>query len=704
MKLWMTLSELATARLPGLPATRQGLAARADRECWSARRGAARQRVGQGGGLEFSIELLPGEARAELAKRGSANSDQPLVDIRPRDGLPAEMQALRDARLWILGAVEQFARDNGLKVKPADLIFADAYNAGNITVPAWVSAVVRSASREQLRTWRKIRAAEGDDALGRDDRGRKSLLDTALDGEVRAFSLAVMAAKPFVSAKHVRAAVLGRFRDQLEREPSVRDMQRAMKRWEVEYRNELLRLRDPDGYRSKVEFSAIGSTTAEHLNDLWQIDASPADVMLHGKRRHSIYMCVDIYSRRTIVLVTPTPRASAVGALIRKAILAWGVPRKIKTDNGSDFTANAMARLFDALGIEIELSPPYQPKSKGNVERVIGTFQRDLATCPGFIGHSVADRKVLENRKAFNKRLGAKAEALFDVEMDLSAFQIWCDKWTDVIYGHAPHESLRRKSPFEVAAAWRGTVRRIDHPEALDILLAPIPGNNGIRTVTKTGVRVDHHHYYTSAAMPGTEVLVRMDPMDMGRIMLFAVDGEAWLGEGICPKLAGLDPVETIQKVKAAQKAFEQGQLADVRREMRKIGPRTISNALLHEGERRAAGVVAFPQRSETHSTPALRAAAEAMVRGTSVPAAPAPDLDARRAAVLGEVAPMPRQAVAAESPRDRFKRALELEAALRAGHEVDPADEAWLQIYQRQPQYQAQKMMFEEFGMPAIR
>ena len=64
----------------------------------------------------------------------------------------------------------------------------------------------------------------------------------------------------------------------------------------------------------------------------------------------------------------------------------------------------------------------------------------------------------------------------------------------------------------------------------------------------------------------------------------------------------------------------------------------------------------------------------------------------------------MPRQAVAAESPRDRFKRALELEAALRAGHEVDPADEAWLQIYQRQPQYQAQKMLFEELGMPAIR
>lgn len=701
MQIWMTLNELAIARLPGLPATRQGLAARADRECWSARRGQARQRVGQGGGLEFSIEVLPAEARAELAQRNRKGPGQQDRTLWGQDSLPAGGQTRRDARLWALEAVEQFARDNALKTKPADLLWSAAYNARNIIAPAWVQAEIRAASREQLRIWRKLRATEGEDALGRDDRGRKSLLDTAHDGEVRAFCLAIMAAKPFVSAKHVRAAVLDRF-GALPREPSVRDVQRAMQRWEVEYRNELLRLRDPDAYRSKVEFSATGSTRAEALNDLWQIDASPADVMLHGKRRHSIYMCIDIFSRRTIVLVTRTPRASAVGALVRKAILAWGVPRKIKTDNGSDFTANSTVRLFDALNIEIELSPPYQPKSKGNVERVIGTFQRDLATCPGFIGHSVADRKVLENRKAFNQRLGAKAEALFDVEMDLPEFQRWCDSWTDTIYGHAPHESLRRKSPFEVAASWRGSIRRIEHPQALDILLAPIPGNDGIRTVTKTGVRVDHHHYYTAAAMPGTRVLVRMDPTDLGRIMLFAEDGEAWLGEGICPQLAGLDPVATIQKVKAAQRAYEQDRLTDIRREMRKIGPRTVSDALLREGERRAAGVVAFPQRSELVSTPALRAAAEAMVHGTAAPAAPAPDLDARRAAALGDLAPLPAQPV--ETARDRFRRALELEASMRAGREIDPADEAWLRIYQQQPQYQAQKMMFEEFGLSAIR
>ncbi|MEP2707817.1 MAG: DNA-binding protein [Roseibium sp.] len=106
--------------------------------------------------------------------------------------------------------------------------------------------------------------------------------------------------------------------------------------------------------------------------------------------------------------------------LIRKCLIDWGVPETIKTDNGSDFTARATVRLLDALGIEQELSSPYSPEQKGTVERVIGTFQRDCAaTLPGFIGHSVADRKVIENRKAFSARLGTDDAKLFQVALTL---------------------------------------------------------------------------------------------------------------------------------------------------------------------------------------------------------------------------------------------------------------------------------------------
>ena len=148
--------------------------------------------------------------------------------------------------------------------------------------------------------------------------------------------------------------------------------QTVITRWKTEYRNELMRLTNPDGYRSHVRFAATGSQRAQRLNEVWQVDASPADVMLKGGR-HSIYMAVDVYSRRAIVLVSKTPRASAVGLLVRKCIMAWGVPEKIHTDNGSDFVAKQTKRLFAALEIEVELSIAYEPTDKGIVERTIGT-------------------------------------------------------------------------------------------------------------------------------------------------------------------------------------------------------------------------------------------------------------------------------------------------------------------------------------------
>lgn len=702
MRLWMTLFEIAHARLPGLPATRQGLAARADREGWAGQRGKCRRRLGRGGGLEFSVELLPEAARAELVSREMKGCDLSNTLTAKREVLPADQQGRRDAKLWILTAANEFARTAGLKSYPADLMFAAAYNARNILMPDWVGDTVTRISREQMRTWRKVWEAEGVDALGRDERGRRggALIDTALDGEVRHACLAVIAAKPHASAKHLHAYISERFGSALPRVPSVRDFQRAIARWEIQYANELLRLRDPDGYRSRVEFAAVGSTQAAGLNDLWQIDASPADVMLLGKKRHSVYVAIDIWSRRVIVLVTETPRASAVGLLIRKCIQAWGIPSKIKTDNGSDFVAHATRRLFTSLGIEIERSEAFDPKSKGNVERVIGTFQRDLAICPGFIGHNVADRKIIENRRAFNQRLGTSDEDFFDVQMDRAAFQGWCDRWAETVYGTAVHSALKGKSPMLKAASWTGSVRHLDDPDALDILLAPIAGTDGIRRVTKTGIRINNEHYYTTSAMPGTDVLVRMDPADMGRALLFAPDGEAYIGQAVCPRLAGLDPVETIQQVKAAQKAHEAEGLRAVRREMRKIGPHDLADALMAQGEKRAAGIVAFPAKSEPYSTPALRAAAEALLRDPT-PAPVVADLAERRAAIAAQLAEAPAPApVPVESPKERFRRALTLEGMISAGEAIPEADRAWLKAYQQEPQYRAHRMIFDDVGM----
>ena len=412
--LWVSAQQIAEAaaagRMPGLPTSRRRVNALAVREGW-ADAGLARVREGRsgGGGLEYHVDVLPAAARAAwLASHLSISAR----DLRPVVH-ETTIDDTADARTIILSLAQKFQFENALPQTAADVMFAELFTSGSIDLPDWINAAVPSVSARSIARWRKAAATGG--ATSRRGRPKGSgILDVAHGGQVRALILAAIAKQPFLSAKHLRILVKDKYGKTLETVcaktgeakavalPTIRIFQSVISRWKEEYRNELMRLTNPDGYRSHIRFAATGSQRADRLNEVWQVDASPADVMLKGGR-HSIYMAVDVYSRRAIVLVSKTPRASAVGLLIRKCIKAWGVPEKIHTDNGSDFVARQTKRLFSALEIEVELSKAYEPTDKGIVERTIGTYQRDIAVCPGFIGHSVADRKVIENRRAFDK-------------------------------------------------------------------------------------------------------------------------------------------------------------------------------------------------------------------------------------------------------------------------------------------------------------
>src|SRR6185312_14284615 len=111
---------------------------------------------------------------------------------------------------------------------------------------------------------------------------------------------------------------------------------------------------------------------------------------------------------------------------------------------------------------------------------VIGTMQRGLMrTLPGFVGHSVADRKVIEGRKSFAARLGEQAEDMFAVELTAAQLQQHLDDWCAHVYGAKPHAGLKGLTPFAAAATAGGSVRRIEDPRALDMLLAPAAGKDG---------------------------------------------------------------------------------------------------------------------------------------------------------------------------------------------------------------------------------
>lgn len=717
MKEWLTAVELAAEGLPDFPSSERGVRDRAERDGWNDHPSFVRSRGGRdgGGGLEYHYSLLPALAQIAYTQRHMvvARGEAPAPE-----SLSARAQEERDARLAIVHAFQRFGRTLNLGHASQIQIFVDGYNASSIEVDAWVRERIDTISKRTLIRWISAKRDSKTVRLAVDRgaaRKGKGVIETAEGGRLRTFILGLIAAQPFLSGDAVRTQCRAEFGDRIKvvskgvetliDMPPVRTFQHWIARLKADHRVELTKLTNPDLFKSTMKLSGTGALRhVTEPNQLWQIDASPVDALCTDGR-YTIYVCLDIATRRLTLSLSRTPRASAVALLVRKAILAWGLPERIKTDNGTDFVAHDTRRLFAALDIEAELSDAYSPEQKGHVERAIRTFQHAVTPLlPGFVGHSVADRKAIESRKSFAKRLGETEAETFGVSLTGPELQRFADEWANTAYAHRPHDGLNKRTPFQVALASTNPPRMVDE-RALDLLLMPVAGKDGKRVVGKWGVEIDRHNYLAGEVLPGAEVFVRMDPDDMGRAYLFAEDRGAFLGVAQCAELAGIHP----QTFVAAQRELQGEVIAErtkaMREEARRIakGPALIERAL-EVARRDAPNVVPLPRRSETHSTPQIAAALDAMT-----PRRPqkSKQLEGRAAELHRQLAadlepatpPKVTRLRKEETPQQRFRRARDIELRHEAGEPVTEDELLFLGGYRVGPEYRSMKRMFDEFG-----
>lgn len=740
MKEWLTAREIASQALPGLPGTERAIQLYAAREGWNEHPSLARQRAGRGGGLEYHYRILPTLAQVAYCQRhlriGSPDMPAAANDdpTEPGTANVATGQAAieRDARLAIVAQFERFRSGLVLRQNAALQVFTDKYNSRTLHIDEWILTVVPHLSKGSLRRWMTKKRKGASLAIDRSKaRKGKGALDVAEGGKVRNTILALLADNQHFSAEHIRDLIEAEYGATLTVPakgvakrvplPPTRTFQHYLKALRTSEQVVLARIQNPDRFRSTMV--ARGRNSLSHIheaNALWQIDASPTDALCTDGR-HAVYVCLDIATRRMTTFVSRTPRASAVALLIRKAILAWGVPDLIKTDNGSDFVARDTKRLFAHLEIEVELSDPYQPQQKAFVERAIGTLQRDcVATLPGFVGHSVADRKAIEDRKSFAARLGESDAEAFGIALTGEELQAALDRWVGT-YEHREHDGLKGETPYMVAARSTRPVRHVDE-RALDVLLMTVP-QGGTRRVTASGIRVDGNHYMTPTILPGTEVLVRMDSADLGVVYAFAPGGEEFLGVGICPALSGIAPEAAAKAIKDMNNEISARGAAAVKAEIRRLKKGgAYHERILAVRESRIPNVVALPKKREEHTTPQIAAALEAMSASSSASTDDGPtpeqlalmaememaDADARLRASLAaheeqrsaeRLAGLPENVTRLpEGPEDRYRRAVQVATAIEAGT-ADPKDVYWLSRYEQTAEFKAHRALHEEHG-----
>ena len=171
-------------------------------------------------------------------------------------------------------------------------------------------------------------------------------------------------------------------------------------------------IEDPRQWKNKFQ-PAAGNMAADvpFAGHTWEMDSTPADVMTLDKIRCAIIGGIDVFTRRAKVTVAPTSHSLAIAACMRRGILAWGVPARIRMDNGKDYKSKHVQAITTALQIETPPLPPYTPEAKPFIERFFGTMTRQLEeNLPGYVGHSVMERQAIRERRTWGEKIMKRPE------------------------------------------------------------------------------------------------------------------------------------------------------------------------------------------------------------------------------------------------------------------------------------------------------
>lgn len=695
MKEWFTAKELAEFKLPTLPSTERNVQLKSKRDCWK-----SRAREGRGGGKEYHISSLPEIARIQLAvmtapavKKEAAKTEINPQGLAEYAHIEGRAKSRIDAKLEILEAFKEFQKTLGFANTRARYIFAEKYNAGEVAVADWVKHTIISVSACTLRNWAEVLANKGISGLAGKYGCRKGtgIIDT--NEAVKNYILGAIYETPHVSCKNIMRGLRARFRESRECLPSYRTLQAWVKTWKEDNEQLLTAVKNPDAWRSKYK-SAAGSASESivRLNQEWQFDGTPSDLLLADGKRCNIVGIIDVYSRRLSLSVCDRASAYAVGCATRKALLKWGVPETVRTDNGKDYVADYIKRVFAALNIEQIICPPFSPQKKPHIERAFRTFSHSLLEqLDGFIGHNVAERKDIEARRSFSQRLFSKDETI-ELRLTTQELQEFCDRWCEDIYEREEHGGLGM-TPGEKAASYTGEIRRISDERCLDVLLAKPAGKNGIRVVSKKGISYEGGYYNAPelGGYEGQQIRVLLDEQDYGELYAFDLDGKF-----ICKAVSFENKGVSLEEVAAARSAVQKRTLKIKKDALRRIAKETNlkGNALVREvfmqAAEEAGKLVRLPSETVAYQTEQMAEAVKAAI--SKEPPKPSELSTAERAAAERLKAQKPSTVVKIKpSPQQNFERWKSLKSRFDEGEALNDDELFFLENYPSTGEYKAQ-------------
>ena len=296
-----------------------------------------------------------------------------------------------------------------------------------------------------------------------------------------------------------------------------------------------------EGYRASQAIAPLRGAFPEvaHSLGVVQIDHTPLDLILvddiHRRPigKAWLTLAMDVFSRMVagFSLAFESPSSLSVGLCLTHAILpkdVWlskhgiatpwplhGLMDSVRCDNGREFRGNMLRKACEQYAIELVFRPVKRPWYGGHIERLLGTFVKEIHALAGTTFSNPTQRDTYDS----------EGRAIFT----LSEFEAWLTRFIVEVYHQRVHTALgipplRR---YEQSAA--GVAPRC--PDAHRLKLDFLPYEE--RSVQRYGLALDGVHYYSDVLRRWIDsrepedskrkraFLIRRDPRDVSVVYFF---------------------------------------------------------------------------------------------------------------------------------------------------------------------------------------
>jgi putative transposase len=138
------------------------------------------------------------------------------------------------------------------------------------------------------------------------------------------------------------------------------------------------------------------------INELWSMDFV-ADALFDGRKLRMLTV-VDCFTREFLAIdLGQGLQGQDVVQSLNRICATRGLPRTIKTNNGSEFIAKAMDRWAYERGVELDFSRPGKPTDNARVESFNGRLRQECLNAHWFLSMEDAKTRIEAWRKDYNE-------------------------------------------------------------------------------------------------------------------------------------------------------------------------------------------------------------------------------------------------------------------------------------------------------------